>query len=66
MIFIALGTLDDPEIGAPDVHYGVESEISWMHRDDGLPRIRIDVDDPAEQNAPFDRMMTDATGREKW
>lgn len=64
VIFIALGTLDDPEIGEPDIHYGAESEISWMHREDGLPRIRIDVDDPADQNALFEKMLADAAGRE--
>ena len=28
VIFIGLGTLDDPDLGEPDVHYGVENEIS--------------------------------------
>ncbi len=63
VIFISLGTLDDPEIGEPDIHDGAKSEISGMHREDGLPRIRIDVDDPAEQNALFDRLIADAADR---
>ena len=57
VIFIALGSLDDPEISKPDIHYGVESELSWIHRDDSIPRIRIDVDDPAEQNELFERII---------
>ncbi len=60
VIFMALGTLDDPEITKPVAHYGAEGEISWMHRDDGLPRIHIDVDDPAEQNALYEELMANA------
>ena len=60
VIFIGLGSLDDPEICKPDIHYGVESEISWIHQDDSIPRIRIDVDDPSEQNELFERMIEDA------
>ena len=63
VIFIALGTLDDPETCVPDIHYGAESELSWMRRDDRLPRIKIDVDDPAEQNALFEKMIADAAGQ---
>ncbi len=57
IIFIALGTLDDPESVRPDVHYGAEGELSWMRREDGLTRVHIDVDDPGEQNALFERLM---------
>ena len=62
VIFIGVGTLDEPDLGAPNVHYGAEGELSWMHREDGVPRIRIDVTDPAEQNALFEKMIADATG----
>lgn len=57
IIFIAMGTLDDPESVRPDVHYGAEAELSWMRREDGLARVHIDVDDPGEQNALFKRLM---------
>ncbi len=60
VIFIGLGTLDNPDLGQPDMHYGAEGELSWMHHDDGIPRIWIDVDDPAQQNALFDQMMAHA------
>ena len=60
VIFVGLGTLDNPDLGQPDMHYGAEGELSWMHHDDGIPRIRIDVDDPAQQNALFDQMMAHA------
>ena len=63
VIFIGLGTLDDPEVAPPDVHYGAECELSWMRRDDGLTRIRIDTDDPADQNALFDKMLQHAGAR---
>ncbi len=57
IIFVALGTLDDPEFVQPDVHYGAEAELSWMQREDGLARVCIDVDDPGEQNDLFERLM---------
>ena len=62
---IMQGTLDNPEIGQPHFHYGAESELSWMHREDGIPRIRIDVDDPAEQNALFAQMIASAASQTK-
>jgi hypothetical protein len=37
-IALATGTLDDPESVKPEYHYGVESQLSWLHFDDGLPR----------------------------
>ena len=62
IISIGLGTLDDPECVRPDVHYGAEAELSWMRREDGLPRIHIDVDDPGEQNALFERLLAVSAG----
>ena len=44
-------------VSGPDVHYGAEAELSWMQREDGLARVRIDVDDPGEQNDLFERLM---------
>ena len=55
--------MDEPDLGKPDIHYGAEGELSWMHHEDGIPRLRIDVDDPAEQNALFEQLMADATSR---
>jgi len=63
VIFMSLGTLDDPEIAPPDIHYGAEGELSWMHRDDGRPRIGIDVDEPAEQEALFEKLMSQGVSR---
>lgn len=40
---VMMGTLDKPDVGPPQWHYGAESELSWMHRNDGIPRISIDV-----------------------
>ena len=62
-IFVAIGTLDEPDLGLPDAHYGAEGELSWMHRDDGIPRIKIDVDDPAEQNVLFEKLMAYTTNK---
>ncbi len=42
MIWIQIGTLDHPEAVSVDAHTGVESQLPWVHFDDGLPRSRCD------------------------
>jgi hypothetical protein len=41
-VSIMLGTLDHPELFPPEKyagnHSGIESQVSWFHIDDGLPR----------------------------
>ena len=44
MFWIQLGTLDQPEAIAIDFHYGVETQLPWVHFDDDLPRTRCDED----------------------
>jgi len=44
-VFVQVGTLDHPEAVSIEFHYGVESQLPWVHFDDGLPRTRCD-DDP--------------------
>ena len=44
MVWVHIGTLDDPETARIEYHYGVESQLSWVHFDDGLPRQRCDED----------------------
>lgn len=44
MMWVHIGTLDDPEIAPIEMHSGVESQLSWVHFDDGLPRWRWDED----------------------
>ncbi len=44
MVWVHIGTLDDPEIVTIEDHYGVESQLSWARFDDGLPRVRCDED----------------------
>ncbi|ASG19614.1 GFA family protein [Nitrospirillum viridazoti] len=34
---VTIGSLDDPEAVVPEVHCGVESRLSWLHVQDGLP-----------------------------
>ena len=43
-IYIQLGTLDHPETVTINFHYGVETQLPWIHFDDGLPRYRCDED----------------------
>jgi hypothetical protein len=42
---VSLGTLDHPEQVPPEIHYGIESQLPWLHINDGLPRERTE-DDP--------------------
>ncbi len=42
MIWVQIGTLDHPEAVSIDSHTGVESQLPWVHFDDGLPRNRCD------------------------
>ena len=65
VLFISIGTLDYPELAKPEIHYGAEGELSWMHREDGLPRIAIDVDDPAKQGALFEELMRQGMERNR-
>ncbi len=44
-IFVSIGSLDHPEDAPPEMHWGIESQISWLTIDDGLPRMRTE-DDP--------------------
>ena len=42
---MTLGSLDHPERIPPRVHFGIESQVPWLHIDDDLPRHRTE-DDP--------------------
>ena len=43
-IWVHLGLLDEPEVMPIEFHYGIESQFSWVHFDDGVRRIRCDED----------------------
>jgi hypothetical protein len=43
-VCVHIGTLDKPEAVSIASHYGVESQLPWVHFDDGLPRSRCDED----------------------
>ncbi len=45
MVWVHIGTLDEPEAISIVSHYGVESQLPWLHFDDDHPRTRCD-DDP--------------------
>ena len=38
VIELMIGTLDDPDAAVPELHYGVESQVSWLHLSDEWPR----------------------------
>lgn len=39
-ICLTLGSLDEPTAVRPEFHYGVESQLPWLHFTDDLPRER--------------------------
>ena len=43
-IWVHIGTLDEPEAIAITHHYGVESQLPWLHFDESQPRARCDED----------------------
>jgi hypothetical protein len=43
-IAISIGSLDHPEEVQPKMHWGIESQVSWLSVDDGLPRMPIEGD----------------------
>ena len=43
-VLVSVGTLDNPEVVELEYHYGVESQLPWVHFDDDLERIRCDED----------------------
>jgi hypothetical protein len=43
-VFVGIGTLDDPEAVPLNFHFGAESQLSWVHFDDGLHSARCDED----------------------
>lgn len=45
-ICVTLGSVDDPASVPPTIHYGIESQVPWLHLDDGLPR------EPTEEIGP--------------
>ncbi len=44
MVWVHIGTLDEPDAVTIKSHYGVESQLQWLHFDDGNPRARCDED----------------------
>ncbi|GAI51407.1 unnamed protein product, partial [marine sediment metagenome] len=44
MIWLQVGTFDHPDSVSVDHHCGVESQLPWVHFDDGFPRVRCDED----------------------
>ena len=44
LVWVQLGTLDHPEAVSIKFHTGVESQLPWVHFEDGLPRDRCDED----------------------
>jgi hypothetical protein len=45
-IAVTIGSLDDPSAAPPQIHFGVESRVPWVHIDDQLPQERTE-DDPS-------------------
>ena len=42
---VTVGSLDDPAQAKPTIHYGVESQVHWLHLHEELPREETEVHD---------------------
>ena len=51
-IEITTGSLDDPELAPVTEHFGVESRVSWLKLDDGLPEHRTEESGESPVNQP--------------
>src|SRR3981081_3457000 len=49
-IGISVGSLDRPELAAPEIHWGIESKARWLGIDDALPR-KHTMEDPSVAEA---------------
>lgn len=39
-IYVTIGSLDHPEQVQPEIHFGIESQLPWLHIADDCPRER--------------------------
>jgi hypothetical protein len=51
-ISVSVGSLDHPERFPPVEHWGIESQIPWLHIDDDLPRRHTDEDPEMAEFGP--------------
>ena len=41
LLTVTLGSLDDPDVVAPEVQFGAESRVSWLTAALGVPEISL-------------------------
>jgi hypothetical protein len=44
-ICVTVGSLDEPARVAPAIHYGIESQVHWLHLHEELPREETSVNE---------------------
>lgn len=44
-VYVTIGSLDHPQAAVPEIHYGIESRLPWLHIADDLPA-ETTSDDP--------------------
>lgn len=52
-ICVTIGSLDDPARVPPTVHYGIESQVHWLHLHEELPREETGVNDELKTMTVF-------------
>ena len=52
-IYVTLGSLDEPSLVKPGKHFGVESQLPWLHVADELPRIATEENDKLKTMTVF-------------
>ncbi len=48
-IYVTIGSLDDPEVAAIEIQYGLESKIGWVNFCEGVPGERTGEDPAATE-----------------
>jgi hypothetical protein len=56
LVWMPIGTLDKPEAVTLKFHYGVETQLSWVHFDDDLPRMRCDEEKGLQEALEFAKL----------
>lgn len=44
-LYVTVGSLDQPARVTPERHFGIESQLPWLHLDDALPREQTAADE---------------------
>lgn len=61
-LYVTIGSLDHPEQVVPERHYGIESQLPWLHIRDELPREATEDNEKLRAMAVFQAGTTPSIG----